>query len=193
MDNCNFVYKYSKNGEICLNIPKNIYYPDEDSMLIADYIKSINMKGKDVLEIGCGSGFLSILAFKMGGAVISVDIDENAIATTLKNSELNEAHIKATKSDVFENVNGKFDIIIFNSPYLPKSRHDKNFKESIQWSSPRAISSFLKNFKEYLKDGGYALLLISSITGIHIGDFEYEIVSRKKLEWEELLLIKLFK
>jgi len=177
-----------------MEIPEGVYYPREDSILFADFLNEINVGGKKVLEIGCGSGFLSIICAKKGAKVTSVDIDENSVKTTLKNAELNKVSLNSFCSDVFKNVKGKFDIIIFNSPYLPKDNYEKDIKESIQWSNEKALKLFLSDFKNYLNKKGFALLLISSITNIdeiELNKFKYNIVSRKKIDWEELKILKL--
>ena len=116
------------------------------------------------------------------------------VKTTLKNAELNKVSLNSFCSDVFKNVKGKFDIIIFNSPYLPKDNYEKDIKESIQWSNEKALKLFLSDFKNYLNKKGFALLLISSITNIdeiELNKFKYNIVSRKKIDWEELKILKL--
>src|SRR3989344_2055286 len=113
--------KFSKDG-MELEVPEGIYYPAEDSFLLADVIEGTEMKWKKVLEMGCGSGFLSILCAKRGAEVTAIDITEEAVNTTKANAHSNGVKIHVVQSDLFENIIGKFDMILFNPPYL--SRED---------------------------------------------------------------------
>jgi len=74
------------------------------------------------------------------------------------------------RSDLFEGIRGKFDLIIFNPPYLPT----KQAERSDQWinyaldggeSGRETIGRFLLDLAEHLRPGGRALLLISSLSG----------------------------
>ena len=53
------------HGEIQLEVPENVYYPREDSILMAKALENLEIKGKSVLEVGCGSGFLRAFAIRM--------------------------------------------------------------------------------------------------------------------------------
>ena len=56
------------HGKMELEIPESVYEPREDSLLLAKALERLKLKGKTVLEVGCGSGFLSILAAKKKAA-----------------------------------------------------------------------------------------------------------------------------
>src|SRR3989338_1117492 len=106
-------------GRVELDVPERVYYPREDSELLAKVIDSLDLKGKAVLETGCGSGFLSILMAKKCADVTAVDINTEAVEITGKNAAANGAKINTFISDLFSAVGGTFDIIVFNPPYLP--------------------------------------------------------------------------
>ena len=76
----------------------------------------INGKIK-VLDLGCGSGILSIASLILGAEnAIGVDIDELAVKTAIENAELNEVKSKfeAKVGDLDENVSGQFDVVLAN-------------------------------------------------------------------------------
>src|SRR3989344_373396 len=102
-----------------------IYETREDSYLLAKYVKEY-ASGR-VLDIGCGSWILAEIALGKTNDVLAVDVDEEAV------NFCKAKGINARVSDLFSNVNGKFDLIIFNPPYLPE---DKDEDEE----SRRAIS-----------------------------------------------------
>ncbi len=102
---------------ISIKVFPDVYAPDDDSVLL---IESLEVSpGDEVLEIGCGSGIVSIHCAKAGATVTAVDINPMAVECTIVNAEDNGVEIKARVSDVYENVHGTFDLVIFNLPYLP--------------------------------------------------------------------------
>ena len=78
-----------------------------------------DIKQKDVLDMGCGTGIIGIYCVLNGARrVVAVDINEKAIENAKENVERNKiGHIvKVIKSDLFENVEGSFDCIFGNLP-----------------------------------------------------------------------------
>ena len=75
-----------QNGDtIFLEIPKTVYPPREDSALLIDYLETLEPNGI-AMEIGCGSGILSIVLAKNNWRVEACDINPYAIAAAKKNS-----------------------------------------------------------------------------------------------------------
>jgi len=195
-----FYYTYD-NGVLILDIPKTVYYPQEDSIFFADtirrYLKS-HSGLKKILDVGCGSGFLGILISKLTGSeIFCVDVNEDAVKTTKKNAKKNGAKLCVLKSNLFEKIEDKFDLIIFNPPYIPVE--DKNVMGRNQWSDPglSTIKRFVKTAKNYLSKKGRILMLISSITGekevvkfFKDNNFKVKIFATKKIPWEKLLIIE---
>ena len=91
-----------------------IYEPSEDSYLLAKYVDKFS-KGK-VLDLGTGSGIQAETALKHTKEVLATDISKEAVKFVKKKG------IKARISDLFSNINEKFDLIIFNPPYLPREK-----------------------------------------------------------------------
>ncbi|MBN2067171.1 MAG: methyltransferase [Candidatus Diapherotrites archaeon] len=100
--------------------PENGYPPKEDSWLLAKNIPSV--QGKKCLDMGCGSGIQTAALLMQGaGEVACVDINPDALAKTrqLVSSNFPNAKIETVQSNLFEKVEGKFDVIVFNAPYVP--------------------------------------------------------------------------
>ncbi|MFO7872270.1 MAG: HemK2/MTQ2 family protein methyltransferase [Candidatus Undinarchaeales archaeon] len=166
-----------------LEVDSGVYPPREDTFLLAENIEA--EKGEKVLEIGAGCGMLSILCSKKGADVVSVDINPKAVECSRKNAERYDLDIEFKKSNLFEKIDEKFDLIIFNPPYLPGKRE---FKEDESLVDSGEIKKFLKEYKNYLKPEGRALLITSSLTEEKV---EGEIIAEKKLDFEKLFLYKL--
>jgi len=125
---------YSSAGQILkLEIAPGVFHPNTTTQLLAEYMG--NVKGKVVLDLGCGMGPIAITA-ALGGAekVYAVDIMKEACQATLRNSILNgvDRKIKVLQGNLFEPVKGlKFDLIVDDvsgmaeevsriSPWYPK-------------------------------------------------------------------------
>lgn len=97
----------------------SVYTPDDDSYLLISLMEI--EAGERVLEIGCGSGIISIHCALAGGVVTAVDINEKAVKQTKYNAEKNGVVIhNILVGDMFQPVKGIWDVIVFNPPYLPK-------------------------------------------------------------------------
>ena len=137
-----------------------IYEPEEDSYLLEKYVK-ILAKGK-VLDMGTGSGILAIAAKNKCKEIMAVDINPEAVALVQKKG------IKAIESDLFSEVEGKFDTIIFNPPYLPEDDREDEESKKITTGGKNGnelIERFLKQAKNYLQKEGIILIVFSSLSG----------------------------
>ncbi len=172
----------------------DVYEPSDDSYLLADVLKNYgNLEGKDVLDIGTGTGILALVAAQKGASVIASDINDKAIEIAKKNAALNDVKIEFRKSDLFENIKEKFDLIVFNSPYLPVN--DKiNFLIEMAWNDDGTIEKFFEEVDAHLKDDGKFLILLSSLTKIsperYTEKFVMEKVASKKLFFEEIFVVE---
>ena len=144
----------------------DVYPPSEDTHLM---IRAISVSsGERVLEIGPGSGIVSIHCALEGCAVTAIDVNPEAVRVTEKNAErcgVSE-RINAIHGDLFSPLGPeKFDVIIFNPPYLVS---DSNRKETdkieLAWEGGTrgkdTTERFLSEAKGHLKRGGRIYLLL---------------------------------
>lgn len=112
----------------------------ETTSMCMEYIQDYKLDGLSVLDIGCGSGILSILSKKLGASKVDAcDIDEIAISSTEENAKINEVEINAFESNLFSNVEGKYDIIFANI-------------------LAEILVEMLKNTDEHLNENGFLIL-----------------------------------
>ena len=108
-----------------LIIPPTVYPPREDTDLLARRIIALGPgRGRKFLEIGCGSGALSIVANYMGWKVSGCDVNPFAVAATAGNLSTNgfagEIREGGIGPDPFP-FEGSYDLIIWNLPYIDPS------------------------------------------------------------------------
>lgn len=83
--------------------------------MCARFLKKYVKEGDSVLDVGCGTGILAIVAKKLGASrVVAVDSDEIAVEVAMENAKKNEVEILIKKSDLLEEVEGVFDVIVSN-------------------------------------------------------------------------------
>jgi release factor glutamine methyltransferase len=132
--------------EICVKVHPNVFPPHLtfSTKILLDFIKPIDLKGKTFLELGCGSGIISLLASKKGAVVFSSDINQTALNYLDTNAVKNNLLVTTFFSDLFESIpNSTFDYIIINPPYYPKK--PKNIKENA-WFCGEHFEYFEKLF-----------------------------------------------
>jgi len=140
-----------------------MYPPAEDSFLLSDSIKKYLIsknKSINILDMGTGSGIQAETCKNLGfNNILAADIDEQVLKF-LKN----KINIKTIKSNLFSKIKEKFDLIMFNPPYLPEDKHDKEKDTSGGKKGDETIISFLNQAKSHLTKDGEILLLLSSLT-----------------------------
>jgi release factor glutamine methyltransferase len=163
-----------------------VYPPEKDSYLFQKVLEN-EIENKDItcLEIGVGSGIQLQSLKKLGVKnIYGVDINRDAVKHCKK------LGFNVSESNLFSNVEGKYDLIIFNPPYLPKTKDEDFESERITTGGElgsEIINEFLIQSKEHLEKKGKIFLLISSLTkGINWLDFEKKLVGEKKLFFEKL-------
>ena len=122
--------------------------PLGNEQTVVDHIPA----GKSVLELGCGSGIITIYAATMSKHVTAVDISPDAV----ENTKINVAaqgleNVTVFESDGFAAVSGQFEVIISNPPWVGFASDDPNR----QWAtSATLIPSLLRDSGRFLADGG---------------------------------------
>lgn len=141
-------YKY-ENIEV--RVLPGVFHPGLffSTKVFVEYLKTLEIKGKSVLELGAGSGLLSIYCAKQGALVTASDINEDALNAIDFNASKNDVKVKTILSDLFEKLSpSDFDLILINPPYYP--REAKNMEEKA-WFCGEEFQYFQRLFSQLSK------------------------------------------
>ena len=163
-----FEYFYDRKFKVTKDVLSPRMETEELIYKVIEYIKSINKNNIKILDLCTGSGIIGItlrkeLEFK-SLEVVASDISEEALKVAKENAIMNEAEVKFIQSDIFENINEKFDIIVSNPPYI--AYNDKITMEDNVLNYDPYLALFaeedgmyfyreiVENAKEYLEEDG---------------------------------------
>jgi len=197
-----------------------IYEPAEDSYLLSisvkEYLtnlisnlnKTSNSKSKQsqnnnkikqisILDMGTGSGIQAKTCKELGfNNIFTADINQDSV-------KLLKSHgFRSIKSNLFSNINKrqKFNIIIFNPPYLPDDKLESKSSKIATTAGKQGyeiIIEFLKQAKTHLNKNGIILLLFSSLSKPNIiknkskiMGYNFKLLNKQKLFFEELFVYR---
>lgn len=166
------------------------YSPSEDSFLIQKHTKEFCTPESIVLDLGTGSGILAFEAASKARQVVACDINKEVIDKLKKINKT--SNIKFIKSDLFSKITGKFDLIIFNPPYLPVKKI-KYVDLDGGKNGTEIIERFLKDARKYLKKEGKILILTSSLNQnieklFKKYKYKYKLLDQEKFFFEKLFV-----
>jgi release factor glutamine methyltransferase len=184
------------------NIYEEVYDPAEDSFLFAENFEV--KEGQQVLDLGTGCGLLGILAAKKAERVVAVDFNPFAIRCSKENSVLNglRGKIDFVQASLFTalNRNATFDLILFNSPYLPSEKGENASWIGRAWAGGttgrEVVDQFIFEVSTHLKPHGKVLLMQSTLTGVeetirkfNVQGLKARVISEQKLPFFETLTL----
>ena len=192
-------------SDFIINTDDNVYIPAEDSYMLADNLEIT--EGQSVLEIGTGSGIVAMYASRLTDNITVTDINFDACELARKNFEANNIeNIEILFGNLFEPVeNRKFDVILFNTPYLPTEEGEVlddtlNYAFDGGLNGRKVIDLFLNEVGNHLNDGGIVQLIQSSLSGneetlekLDKLGFIAEIAESEHFFFEDITLINAYK
>lgn len=169
---------YIEMADVKIDISKKVLIPryetEELIYLVLDLIKKNNYK--NILDLGCGSGFIGIAIAKNNCDIFVTmsDVDKRAIKQTKQNIKLNNVdNINVIYSNLFENINSKYDIIVSNPPYLLEEQKKEMNNSVLKYEPYSALFAKVeglyfykqidKNLNKYLNEDGMIFFEINPL------------------------------
>jgi release factor glutamine methyltransferase len=152
-------------------VDQTVLIPRPDTeRLVETALPLLSEDRRDVLDLCCGSGCIGIALAVCGGArVTAADISADALSMTERNARRNGVSVQTVQSDLFDSIEGSFDLIASNPPYLSQTEMDEREK-SLCFEPVLALYGgedgldfyrrIAKDFRRFLKPGGTLLLEI---------------------------------
>ncbi len=110
-----------------LEIPPEVFHPGFffSTQLLLGQLKTLRLENRSFLELGAGSGLLSLFAEAKHARVTATDINPVAVEWLHRNARNNKAMIRIIESDLFDAIPPeKFDLVVINPPYYKKKPQD---------------------------------------------------------------------
>ena len=119
-----FEYFYDRKYKVTKDVLSPRMETEELIYKVIEYVKASNKNNFKILDLCTGSGIIAITLKKeleqVSVDIIASDISEEALEVAKENSQSHDATIKFIKSDIFNNIDDKFDIIVSNPPYIDR-------------------------------------------------------------------------
>ena len=157
--------------DLRISVSRNVLIPRYETQEVVNKALSFIKENDSVLDLCSGSGYIG-LTIKQKCETCNVtlsDLENESILQSKENAKNNGLEVEIIQSDMFENIHGKFNLIISNPPYIP---NNNNLDNSILLYEPRNAlfggedgndfyKNIIENVKKYLVTGGILVLEIS--------------------------------
>ena len=151
-------------GGFTLRVLPGVFHPKYfgSSLILANYLASLDLRGKSFLDMGTGSGIVGLFAARAGARVTGVDINPQSVRCATDNAVLAGFDIDFRQSDLFSGLQGeRFDVIAWNPPFFP--RPPRTIAEAALYAGDRhsVIERFARDCRTYLANDGRVILVLS--------------------------------
>jgi release factor glutamine methyltransferase len=139
------MYKYES---FRILVKSGVFHPHffYSTKVFLKFLETKNVVGKKVLELGAGSGLISLMMSRRGAMAYASDISNKAIDNIQANSITNNLPIQVVQSDLFDSISeSSFDFILINPPYYPRN---PNTEEAHAWYCGEEFQYFKKLFSQ---------------------------------------------
>lgn len=163
-----FEYFYDRKYKVTKDVLSPRMETEELIYKVIEYVKVTNKNNLKILDLCTGSGIIAITLKKelenIFLEIVASDISDAALKVAKENAIMNEAEVKFIQSDIFENINEKFDIIVSNPPYIAYNdkitmednvlNYDPHLALFAEEDGMYFYREIVENAKEYLEEDG---------------------------------------
>ncbi|AEF96951.1 class I SAM-dependent methyltransferase [Methanotorris igneus] len=149
--------EHAKNYD---KIPAHGVNSEKDKKVVKNALKEILKRKMKILDVGCGTGFLSLILAELGHEVVGIDLSEGM---------LNKAREKA------KNLGLDIEFMVGDAENLPfeDNTFDAIVERHILWTLPNPKKA-IKEWMRVLKDGGKIILIESESRGVNVAKHHYD-------------------
>lgn len=186
--------RYTFRGTAITVLP-GVFHPGifHSTVFILNYLEQQPLTGKTLLEIGSGTGLISIRAAKANALVTATDLSATAIGNTTLNAKLNHVNINIIQSDLFAHVEkNAFDWIVINPPYYARNPLSES---DLAWYCGENFEYFEKLFDQlnsYTSEKSQVIIVLTKGCDLQkimqLGrqrGFEFELIRENKVLFDE--------
>ena len=163
-----FEYFYDRKYKVTKDVLSPRMETEELIYKVIEYVKASNKNKFKILDLCTGSGIIAITLKKelekVSVDVIASDISEEALEIAKENSQSHDATIKFIKSDIYNHINDRFDIIVSNPPYIDR-KDEVTMKDNVLKYDPHLAlfaeeegmyfyRKIIEQAKDYLNENG---------------------------------------
>jgi release factor glutamine methyltransferase len=188
-----------------LTVPPTVFHPRVfiTSEFFAGFLQQLDLAGKQVAEVGTGSGILALAAARAGAArVVAIDINPNAARATAANARANGlgGRVAGVCSNLLSAIapGPLFDVILSSPPSFPGEPRDLADRAWHAGPGYRDIAALFDQARERLKPGGCLYVLLSSDSDLNIlgaliaqAGFRARLVAERSILFESFPLYEL--
>lgn len=163
-----FEYFYDRKYKVTKDVLSPRMETEELIYKVIEYVKATNKNNLKILDLCTGSGIIAITLKneleQVSVDVIASDISEEAIEVAKENAQYHDADVRFIQSDIFNNINDKFDIIVSNPPYIDRKdevtmqdnvlKYDPHLALFAEEEGMYFYRKIIEQAKDYLKENG---------------------------------------
>jgi release factor glutamine methyltransferase len=156
-------------GDSELRIDPTVFHPRYfgSSLIFARFVAALELRGKEFLDLGTGSGIVGLAAARAGAHVTSTDINPAAVRCAKENAAAAGFSIRCLESDVFDKLKAdQFDVVAWNPPFFAKEPATIAEAAFYAGENHSVIRRFAREVREHLKPQGLIYLIFSLDGGL---------------------------
>lgn len=163
-----FEYFYDRKFKVTKDVLSPRMETEELIYKVIEYVKANNKNNLKILDLCTGSGIIAITLKKeldqISIDVVASDISEEAIEVAKENAQYHDTDVRFIQSDIFNNIDDKFDIIVSNPPYIDRKdevtmqdnvlKYDPHLALFAEEEGMYFYRKIIEQAKDYLKENG---------------------------------------
>ncbi|RAW02752.1 methyltransferase [Pseudochryseolinea flava] len=168
-----------------IRVSSGVFHPGFffSTRYLLSFLKTQQLTGKKFLELGCGSGVISVFAAKKGARVTACDINEKAVADATENGLFNKVPLTVVHSDLFSNLTESFDWIVINPPYYPADPKDEAQHAWYCGEHHQYFERLFSDVGKYTTQDGKVLMILSEVCDLQT---IFNIAAKHKFAFETI-------